>query len=217
MRPVLLTHHRIHSYPHARSARVTGLSNHSFFGFTVPFQLTTCMRPFSSIYHPFLTPNFIHPSVAALLAIGEQVNIILNFFLRRNLAIAKQRVWEQTVASRGKGPTFWKPYVEEWARPPVIAKPGWDAWLSGSAARFVIRRSKLEFFGQSPSVGRSCSTKWSDPLFAVLLYPVQIYPFIGVFVSAYLRALGTGTYLHKPVRRHHHCHHRLCFRTIPHW
>ena len=74
------------------------------------------------------------------------MNIILNFFLRRNLAIAKQRAWEQTVVSRGKGPTFWKPYVEEWDRPPVIAKPGWDAWLSGSAARFVIRRSKLEFF-----------------------------------------------------------------------
>ena len=92
-------------------------------------------------------------------------SIILNFFLRRNLAIAKQRVWEQTVASRGKGPTFWKPYVEEWDRPPVIAKPGWDAWLSGSAARFVVRRSKLESFGQSPSVGRPCSTRWPDPLF----------------------------------------------------
>jgi len=31
----------------------------------------------------------------------------------------------------------------------------------------------------------------------VLLYPIQIYPFIGMFVSAYLKALGTGTYLHK--------------------
>ena len=86
------------------------------------------------------------------------MNIILNFFLRRNLAIAKQRVWEQTVASRGKGPTFWKPYVEEWDRPPVIAKPGWDSWLSGSAARFVIRRS------ESSSVGRSFPTRWPDPL-----------------------------------------------------
>ena len=92
------------------------------------------------------------------------MNIILNFFLRRNLAIAKQRVWEQTVASRGKGPTFWKPYVEEWDRPPVIAKPGWDAWLSGSAARFVIRRSELEFFGQSPFVGRFCPSQSPDPL-----------------------------------------------------
>jgi hypothetical protein len=40
------------------------------------------------------------------------------------------------------------------------------------------------------------------PFDAVLLYPFQIYPFIGIFLSAYLKALGTGTYLHKPVRRH---------------
>ena len=81
-------------------------------------------------------------SVAALLAIGDQVNIILNFFLRRNIAIAKKRVWDQTVASRGKGPSFWKPYIEEWDCPPVITTPGWDAWLTGTAARFVIRTSR---------------------------------------------------------------------------
>ncbi|KAF9647003.1 hypothetical protein BDM02DRAFT_3156338 [Thelephora ganbajun] len=135
----------------SKSARVTGLSNHSLFGYPIPFELTT---------------------LAALITLGDQVNIILNFFLRRNIAIAKQRVWEQTVASRGKGPSFWKPYVEEWDHPPVITKPGWDAWLSGTVARFVIRK--------------------------ILLYPVQIYPFFGIFVSAYLKALGTGTYLHKP-------------------
>ena len=80
--------------------------------------------------------------MAALLAVGDQVNFILNFFLRRNIAIAKQRVWDQTVASRGKGPSFWKPYVEEWDLPPVITEPGWDAWISGSVAQFVIRRGE---------------------------------------------------------------------------
>jgi len=134
----------------SKSTRVIGLSDHAFFGYPVPFGLTT---------------------LAALLAVGEQMNIILNFFLRRNIAIAKQRVWDQTVASRGKGPSFWKPYVEEWDRPPVITKPGWNTFLGGSAARFVIRR--------------------------ILLYPIQIYPFVGIFVSAYLKALGTGTYLHE--------------------
>jgi len=134
----------------SKSARVTGLSHRAFFGYPVPFELTT---------------------FAALLAVGEQVNIIIHFFLRKNIAIAKQRAWEQTVASRGKGQSFWKPYVEEWDHPPVVPKPGWDVWLRGSAARFVIRK--------------------------ILLYPIQIYPFIGMFVSAYLKALGTGTYLHK--------------------
>jgi len=137
--PILVINYRIHSHPHARSARVTGLSNRSFFGYTVPFELATCMPQYTS---PILISQFIHPTVAALLAVGEQANIILNFFLRRNIAIAKQRVWDQTVASRGKGPSFWKPYVEEWDRPPVITKPGWDSWLSGSAARFVIRKSE---------------------------------------------------------------------------
>jgi len=141
------------------------------------------------------------------------VNFILNFFLRRNITIAKQRVWDQTVASRGKGPSFWKPYVEEWDRPPVITRPGWDAWLSGSVPRFVIRRSEYRS-ANSPS--------WVDLIrrgglirsaHAVLLYPIQIYPFIGIFISAYLKALGTGTYLHKPVR---HRYHRLHLRTIAH-
>lgn len=90
----------------------------------------------------FSPPNSLTYSVATLIAIGDQVNLILNFFLRKNIAIAKQRVWEQTVASRGKGPSFWKAYVEEWDRPPVVVKPGWGAWLSGSTAQFVIRRGE---------------------------------------------------------------------------
>ena len=216
VRPVPLTHHFIlipipdpHELPDYPTTPSLALPSH--------FSSRHVCAPLLPYTTLFLTLEFIHHSVAALLAIGEQLNIILNFFLRRNLAIAKQRVWEQTVSSRGKGPTFWKPYVEEWDRPPVITKPGWDSWLSGSAARFVIRRSKLELFGQSTSVGRSCSTQWLIRFSnAVLLYPVQIYPFIGLFVSAYLKALGTGTYLHKPVRRHH-CHHRLRFRTKPYW
>jgi len=31
-------------------------------------------------------------------------------------------VWDQTVASRGKGPDFWQPYVEEWNFPPVVSE-----------------------------------------------------------------------------------------------
>lgn len=70
------------------------------------------------------------------------MNVVINFFLRRNIAIAKQRVWDLTVASRGKGQAFWKPYVEEWDHPPVVTESGWDAWLRGSATRFVVRRSE---------------------------------------------------------------------------
>ena len=61
VRPALVTHHRIHSHPHARSSRVTGLSDHSFFGYTVPFELTTCMRPLSPIYHLVSHPPIHSP------------------------------------------------------------------------------------------------------------------------------------------------------------
>ena len=99
------------------------------------------IQPYNALV---LTPNPFTPLVAALLAVGGQVNLIINFFLRKNIAIAKQRAWDQTVASRAKGQSFWQPYVEEWDHPPVVNKPGWDIWLSGSAARFVIRKSEWQ-------------------------------------------------------------------------
>ena len=56
----------------------------------------------------------------AILLLGTQVTSIITFFLSRNIRIARQRAWDQTVASRGKGPDFWQPYVEEWDVPPVV-------------------------------------------------------------------------------------------------
>jgi len=32
----------------------------------------------------------------------------------------------------------------------------------------------------------------------LVLFPISLYPFFGVFVSAYFKALGTARYLHKP-------------------
>jgi len=49
---------------------------------------------------------------------------ILQFFHTQNLHIARDRTRDQTVASRGKGPDFWQPYVEEWEHPPQSASPG---------------------------------------------------------------------------------------------
>jgi hypothetical protein len=44
---------------------------------------------------------------AAVLLLGSQITYILRFFLAKNIHIARDRAWEQTVASRGKGPDFW--------------------------------------------------------------------------------------------------------------
>jgi len=60
------------------------------------------------------------PSDAAAVLVGNQITTILRFFLSKNIRIARDRAWDQTVASRGKGTTFWQPYVEEWENPPKI-------------------------------------------------------------------------------------------------
>jgi hypothetical protein len=41
--------------------------------------------------------------------------------------------------------------------------------------------------------------KKCDTDITVLLYPLSLYPFVGMLISAGLKALGTATYLHKPV------------------
>jgi len=137
-----------------RSPRVTGLSNSSVFGYNVPFDL---------------------PTYAALLLLSSQLTGILTFFLARNIRVARQRVYDQTVASRGKGPAFWQPYVEEWAHPPVVRSGGWavcEKALASAFGRFFVRR--------------------------VLLLPFDIVPVVGILISAWLRSLGTARHLHKP-------------------
>lgn len=82
---------------------------------------------------------------AAVLLIASQVSNILKFFLYKNIRIARDRAWDQTVASRGKGPDFWGPYVEEWTVPPAIGVGGWtwEKWVGGWFGRMVIMRGEL--------------------------------------------------------------------------
>ncbi|KAF5373597.1 hypothetical protein D9758_000886 [Tetrapyrgos nigripes] len=135
----------------ANSPRVTGLSNETLFGYKIPFSVNT---------------------YAAVLLVGSQVTYILRFFLARNINIARDRVWDQTVASRGKGPDFWKPYVEEWDHPPKVPPPTWsDKLLQSSFGMMVIKR--------------------------ILLLPFNFYPLIGIVVSAWFKGLGTARALHR--------------------
>jgi muconolactone delta-isomerase len=63
------------------------------------------------------------------------------------MRIARQHAWAQTVASRGKGPEFWQPYVEEWAHPPIVDVSNRGAlqkWLGGWFWMFVVKRGKSE-------------------------------------------------------------------------
>jgi len=79
--------------------------------------------------------------------VGSQVTRIMQFFLRRNIGIARDRVWDQTVASRGKGPDFWQPYVEEWQSPPRVEvnskqQKFVNKWLGGWFGLLVVKRGE---------------------------------------------------------------------------
>jgi len=99
---------------------------------------------------------------------------ILRFFLSRNIRIARERAWEQTVASRGKGPDFWLPYIEEWKVPPRVV----DTWTGrfekqwmGGITMLIIKRA--------------------------LLVPFNFYPGVGILLAAWFKALATSHSLHK--------------------
>jgi len=73
----------------------------------------------------------------AILLLGTQVTSIITFFLSRNIRIARQRAWDQTVASRGKGPDFWQPYVEEWDVPPIVDE-GFSSRVSSTMSIWAV-------------------------------------------------------------------------------
>lgn len=137
----------------ANSPRIIGLSNDTVFGYKVPFNVHT---------------------YAAILLLGSQVTTILNFFLYKNIRIARDRAWDLTVASRGKGPDFWRPYVEEWDTPPRIDPDHQslsERYLSGFFVRMVLKKA--------------------------ITIPFALYPVVGILASAWLKAVGTARYLHK--------------------
>ena len=113
---------------------------------------------------------------AAILLLGSQISAILNFFLYKNIRIARDRAWDLTVASRGKGPDFWWPYVEEWDNPPRVDpdhRSFSEKWLGGFFGRYVVRKA--------------------------IMVPFALYPVVGILASAWVKAVGTARYLHKQV------------------
>ena len=91
--------------------------------------------------------SFPGRSDAAVLLVGSQVTTVMRFFLRRNMSIARERAWMYTVESRGKGPEFWQPYVEEWEHPPSlhVNKSFIDKVLSTSFGRSAIKQRQFLF------------------------------------------------------------------------
>ena len=88
-----------------------------------------------------LSDSSLFLSGATLVILSSQITFILNFFLSRNLRIAREHVWDQTIASRGKGPAFWQPYVEEWDLPPKVDTHQWVGLgkIKSKLLRFAIK------------------------------------------------------------------------------
>jgi len=80
---------------------------------------------------------------ATLIILSSQLTFICKFFLSRNLRIARERAWDQTIASRGKGPAFWQPYVEEWDQPPTVDVNRWTDEVKGKVLRIALKRCEL--------------------------------------------------------------------------
>ena len=143
----------------------------------------------------FITATVTHTSSdATVIIVANQVTSIISFFLSKNIRIARNRAWEQTVKSRGKGSEFWGPYVEEWAVPPKLGSKlwRWEHWLSGYFGRMVLLRGTYIAF--------STVTLWLTlSIIPGILIPLSVYPIVGIVTGAYLKALNTAKYLHKPV------------------
>ncbi|EKM51369.1 uncharacterized protein PHACADRAFT_200189 [Phanerochaete carnosa HHB-10118-sp] len=132
-----------------KSPSVTGLSRDAVFGIRMPFDL---------------------PTYATLMFLSTQATAIVTFFVSKNIRTARDRVYEQTTTSRGKGPEFWQPYVEEWDNPPKPTRSRLTKFASSVFGRVTIKMA---------------------------LSPLHLLPLVGIVISAWLRALGTGRHLHR--------------------
>jgi hypothetical protein len=119
---------------------------------------------------------------------------IVEFFLSKNIRVARGRAWDLTIASRGKSKDFWGPYFEEWQKPPRVYKKGpLEKSFGKTWVRFLFRRCELHLPFDK--------LRLDDIQLLVVMFPLNLYPFVGQAISAWLRAYGTSRYLHKKVSK----------------
>lgn len=57
-----------------------------------------------------------------ILFLLPQLSFLLNYFLKRNIRLARSRAFDLTIKSRNKPDEFWsRGYVEELEQPPVVS------------------------------------------------------------------------------------------------
>lgn len=127
----------------------------------------------------------------------NQITLILTFFLSKNIRVARERAWDQTVLSRAKTADFWGPYVEEYAVPPRIERPKWNSWERWAGSG-LVRTVVLK--GKPTNIIVLCKQHWlTTTMYIGVLLHLSLYPFVGIAVGAYLKAVNTAKDLHKQV------------------
>ncbi|WFD27927.1 hypothetical protein MNAN1_002935 [Malassezia nana] len=114
--------------------------------------------------------------LTTVLLVLNQVNVVLNMFLGKELRRFRATAYDATVASRGKPAEFWSPFTEEFAHPDSTdAAPverGVRARLRNRLVHALVRKVVSVLFG-------------SVPVF-------------GLLVGSALHALQYGAGMHKP-------------------
>ena len=124
---------------------------------TIPSWVTSLHSTYPHVRSLLFVSSIAHRAGvgAAIVILSSQLTFILKFFLSRNLRIARERAWDQTIESRGKGPTFWQPYVEEWDVPPVVDVGQWAGLevAKSHVLRLILRKSEFEISFDVVSAG----------------------------------------------------------------
>lgn len=117
----------------------------------------------------------------------QQASFVLEYFVEKELRIARAHAYDATVASRGKGPEFWQPYVEEWAIPPIdrskrsLLRQGFLQQSRNPIVRILISKCR------STPMPFACLCSLTST--TVLLMPLNFIPFLGLIVSAGLSSM----------------------------
>jgi hypothetical protein len=128
------------------SPKIVSHSNDTILGFKPPFDIPTCLfsLQFPNLSVTFTLIIFVFLG-ATLVILSSQLTIIFNFFLSHNLRIARKQAWDLVITSRGKGPAFWQPYIEEWDLPPRVNVNQWAGLgeVKGKILRFAFKHGRL--------------------------------------------------------------------------
>ena len=118
--------------------------------------------------------------LTTVLLVLNQVNVVFELFLGKELRRFRATAYDATVASRGKSADFWTPFTEEYSQLPQAEAPSAPHGVRARAMDGLRRR-----------VYRLLVRRGASALFGAV-------PIFGQLVTAALDALRYGEHMHRP-------------------